>query len=122
MTLTYEWAITSLKKMNDPSIELNDIIVQTYWTCKGIDEDGYEGIFTGATPFDPDQVDPDNFTTYENLTEEQIIGWIRALVESDEGYWGHINKRINEQIFDQKGTVTTVSAKQLPWNDTENKS
>lgn len=115
MTLTYTWAITGLKKQDDPSAELNDIIVQTYWTCTGTDADGNSGTFHGATPFEPDLVDPDNFTTYENLTEAQVLGWIQDLVINDQTYKEHIDERIQEQIDAIVRPTTEVDADALPW-------
>lgn len=115
--LTYTWEITSIKKMNDPSIEVNDIIVQTYWKCTGIDNEGHVGIFNGATPFEPDKVDVGNFTTYENLTEEQIIGWVKAEIERQgDSYWNHITSQIKKQINQSKQTINEVTTSELPWN------
>lgn len=115
MALTYTWKIKSLKKQDDPSVELNDIIVQTYWECTGTDEDGNSGTFHGATPFEPDQVDPDNFTTYEDLTEAQVIGWIQDVVNDNLSYKAHIEERILKQIDAIVRPMTDVSGDSLPW-------
>jgi len=116
MDLTYTWEILGLKKANDPSVELNDIIVQTYWRVTGESEDGLKGTFDGATPFEPDKVDSENFTSYENLTETQVIGWIQDKVQRHgSDYWNHINSRISDQIIAQRGTVVNVSEADLPW-------
>ncbi len=115
MTLTYEWKITSLKKTDDPSAELNDIIVQTHWTCTGTDADGNSGTFSGATPFEPDQVDPLNFTTYENLTEAMIIGWIQNVVNNNPMYKEHIDGQIQKQIDAIVNPVVELNGEALPW-------
>lgn len=115
MTLIYKWKITSLNKTDDPSVELNDIIVQTRWTVTGADEDGNEGTFSGATPFEPDQVDPNNFTTYENLTEEMIIGWIKNVVDNTPSYKEHIDGQIQKQIDAIIKPVVEVTGDTLPW-------
>lgn len=115
MALTYTWKIKSLKKQDDPSVELNDIIVQTYWECTGTDAAGNSGTFHGATPFEPDQVDPANFTTYENLTEAQVIGWIQDVVNSNPGYKAHIDEQIQKQIDAIVKPMTEVNADALPW-------
>jgi hypothetical protein len=115
MALTYTWKIKNLKKQDDPSLQLNDIIVQTYWECTGTDEDGNTGTFHGATPFEPDQVDPDNFTTYENLTEAQVLGWIQDIVNGNPGYKQHIDEQIQKQIDAIVRPVVEVSADALPW-------
>lgn len=117
MAFTYEWKIKSLKKQDDPSTELNDIIVQTYWECIGTDEDGYSGTFHGATPFEPDQIDPDSFTAYENLTETQVLSWIQDVVNNNIGYKNHIDEQIQKQIDATVRPVTEVSGDSLPWSE-----
>jgi hypothetical protein len=115
MSLTYTWKIKSLKKLDDPFAELNDIIVQTYWECTGTDSDGNSGTFHGATPFEPDQVDPDNFTTYENLTEAQVLGWIQDVVNTNDSYKEHIDRQIQTQIDAIVRPTEEVHADALPW-------
>lgn len=115
MAFTYTWAIKSLKKQDDPSLDLNDIIVQTYWTCIGEDEDGNSGTFHGATPFEPDQIDPNNFTSYEDLTEAQVLGWIQDVVNGNPGYKTHIDEQIQKQIDAVVNPKIEVTGDQLPW-------
>ena len=115
MELTYTWKLTRLKKTDDPSAELNDIIVQTYWECTGTDADGISGTFHGATPFEPDMVDAENFTTYENLTEAQVLGWIQDVVENNPGYKAHIEGQIKKQIDEIVRPVVEVNSDALPW-------
>ena len=115
MALTYTWKIVSLKKQDDPSIELNDIIVQTYWECIGTDEDGNSGTFRGATPFKPDDIDPTNFTAYEDLTEAQVIGWIQDVVNGSPVYKTHIDEQIMKQIDAVVNPKIEVDTDHLPW-------
>ena len=115
MAFTYTWKIRSLKKQDDPSAELNDIIVQTYWECTGTDEDDNSGSFHGATPFEPDQVDPDDFTTYEELTETQVLGWIQDVVNGNPGYKAHIDEQIQKQIDAIVRPMVEVQSDALPW-------
>ncbi len=120
MAFTYQWGIKSLKKQDDPSAQLNDIIVQTYWDCTGFDEDGNSGTFHGATPFQPDQIDPENFTAYEDLTEAQVIGWIQDVVNNNEGYKIHIDEQIQKQIDASINPVVEVSGDSFPWTSNNN--
>jgi hypothetical protein len=112
MALTYVYAVTSLKKTTDGSIE--NVVVQTNWTCTGTDEDGYSGVFNGATPFPLSSVDPDNFIPYEELTEADIIGWIEAVVVGS--YKEHIDAQIMKQIALIKDPVVEVPSNELPWS------
>ena len=116
MALTYTWKIKSLKKQDDPSVDLNDIIVQTYWECTGTDSAGNSGTFHGATPFEPDKVDPNNFTAYENLTEAQVLGWIQDQVNSNPNYKDHIDQQIQKQIDAIVKPMTEVTGESLPWS------
>jgi len=61
MALTYTWAVTSLKKTTDVALDIDNVVVQTTWTCTGTDEDGDSGTFNGATPFSLSTVDPATF-------------------------------------------------------------
>jgi len=119
MELTYTWKLTKLKKTDDPSVELNDIVVQTYWECIGTDEFGNIGVFNGATPFEPDKIDAENFTTYENLTEAQILGWIQDVVENNPGYKAHIDGQIKKQIDAIIKPVVEIDGGGFPWLQTE---
>jgi hypothetical protein len=88
--------------------DLENVVIQTYWTKTGIDEDGNEGIFNGATPLPRSSVDPNNFIPYEELTQEIVIGWIQQAVNDQT----HINEQIQKQINNKKNPVVE---KPLPW-------
>ena len=122
MAHTYTWKIKSLKKQDDPSVELNDIIVQTYWECTGTDEDDNSGTFHGATPFEPDQVDPANFTSYEDLTETQVLSWVQAVVNDNPGYKAHIDEQIQKQIDAIVRPMVEVQSDALPWAESNTAS
>jgi hypothetical protein len=55
---------------------------------------------------------PDNyvFIPFEELTEEEVINWIQAVVTG--GYEEHVNNLIQKQIDDKKNPVVEAS---LPW-------
>lgn len=109
--MNYTWKITGLKRADSPT--LKNIIVQTYWTKIGTDEDGNQGTFQGATPFDFSTVDPDNFVKYEDLTEEIVLGWIQKLVVGM--YEDRIDQYIQNQIDAIKNPVIEVNDN-FPWD------
>jgi hypothetical protein len=111
MAITYTWKIKSLKKTNGTG--LNDVIVGTQWELKGTDEDGDSGVFNGATPFEMSKVDPENFVSYENLTEEMVLDWIKAVVVGH--YWDHVEMQILRQIAVLKNPEVEVNSAGLPW-------
>jgi len=114
MALTYTWAVTSLKKTTDGSVD--NFVVQSTWTCTGTDEDGDSGVFNGATPFPLDSLDPATFIPYEDLTEADVIGWIQAVVVGS--YKEHVDAQINKQIALIKDPVVEVPNGDFPWDPT----
>lgn len=113
MALTYTWALKSLKKADVDN--LTGVIIQTHWTCTGTDEDGNEGVFSGATPFNPAEIDPDNYTAYEDLTEAQVMGWIEGVVVGS--YKDHVDGQIMKQIEAKKAHIEEVSDGKFPWEE-----
>ena len=112
--MNYTWKLTSLKRQNIQN--LSNVVVQTHWKKIGTDEDGNTGEFSGATPFDLSTVDPINFTSYEDLTEEDVLGWIQSVVVSD--YENHVNAQIAKQIQDKVSPITEVTGG-FPWQPEE---
>jgi hypothetical protein len=103
MAITYTWKIVSIKTANTDSFE--NAIVNTYWQKIGTDEDGVSGYFAGATPFDADQIDPENFTSLNQLTEEMVIEWIKE----------HVNAEIARDILENKKVIVEIEEDDLPW-------
>jgi hypothetical protein len=123
MALTYEWKITQIKKTTNDSVD--NAIIGTRWEVKGIDANGNDGLFTGATPFTLDQINPDNFIPYNELTEEIVLDWIKGYVSGSNkstNYWDHISDRINKQIEEKTSTISNVEAVNLPWAPTSGSS
>lgn len=115
MALTYTWAITSLKKTTDVALGIDNVVVQSTWTCTGTDEDGDSGTFSGATPFPLSTVDPATFIPYEDLTEAEVLGWIQAVVVGP--YKDHVDEQINKQIALVKDPVVNVPEGEFPWEE-----
>lgn len=108
--MNYTWELTNLKRKNTDTIQ--NIIVQTNWKKIGTDENGNIGSFSGATPFELSTVDPDNFVSYEDLTEEMVLGWIQSIVIGS--YEEHVNGKITEQIEAIVSPVVSVTGG-FPW-------
>lgn len=113
MALTLTYSVTSLKvkdEVNADGDTLTNAVTQTYWKCTGTDENGNTGEFQGATPFTAANVPSDSFTDFADLTEEQVVGWIRAVVEGDAGYKAHIEEQIQRQI-----DIELEQETEMPW-------
>jgi len=111
MALTLSWEVTGVKTKNETNTDgdtLNDAIVQTYWKCIGVDESGREDFFSGATPFTAANVPAGSFVSFSNLTEEIVIGWIKAIVVGD--YLNHVQEQIRKNIED-----SNIQEPEMPW-------
>jgi hypothetical protein len=104
--MIYTWKVTGMKGMDLP--DEPNAIIQTYWTKTGVDEQGNEGMFSGATPFPPSSIDPENFIPYDQLTEQIVLGWIQAVVVGS--YAEHVDAQIQKQIDSKK-----IKEEPLPW-------
>ena len=123
MGLTYEWSVTAIKKATSDNID--EAIVGTRWKVVGTDEDGNSGEFSGATPFDLNTINTGSFTAYQDLTESQVLGWIKSVVSGSNpmtNYWSHINGQILKQVERSKLSVAEVSDMHLPWSPTSGSS
>jgi hypothetical protein len=107
MAITYTWAVTGMK-VTRVGTE-TDYVVQTFWTKTGTDENGNTGVFSGATPLDPNPDQPD-FIPYNQLTQEIVISWIQPVVVGS--YEEHVNGVIAEQIASK---IDPVTDEPLPW-------
>ena len=117
MAYTYEWKIKGLKKAVNAN-DLSDVIIGTQWEVIGISEDGYSGSFNGATPFKPAEVDPTNFTAFEDLTETQVLGWIKQIVSGSNqttNYWDHISGQIHKEVTRNSQVHVELQPGDLPW-------
>lgn len=115
MAITYTWKMKEIKIVDQTNSEgkvLKDAVVQTLWQKIGKDDDGNEGIFMGATPLTAVNVPEADFKALNTLTEEQVLGWIKAIVEPDTTYVAHINEVIEEAIAKDK-----IKLAPLPWDD-----
>ena len=119
MGYTYEWKLTGLKKQNSENV--NDAVIGTHWKLIATDEDGNEGTFTGATPFSIGTISTSSFTPYSELTEAQVLGWIKNHVSGSNlstNYMEHINGVIAREINGKKWVNVDVSEIDLPWSPT----
>jgi hypothetical protein len=63
---------------------MTDVVKSASWTrtateVVGEDAQTYTASFTGVTPFETPN--PASFTPYDEVTEEQVIGWIDGIVD-----------------------------------------
>jgi hypothetical protein len=115
MSISYSWKIISIKRVD--TSDLQGVVFQIDWKKIGTDASGDTGEFLGTTNFDPKTVDPENFTAFEDLTEERVLGWIEEVVVGD--YERQVNARVAEQIENKKIIIHQVSDGKFPWQPTD---
>ena len=111
MTMTYEWKVTGVKTRDVTNTDgdiLPSAVVQTHWEVTGTDEHGHTGMFAGATPFTADNVPAGTFVAFSDLTQDIVLGWIKAVVVGE--YWDHVKERIQYEINQQH-----IQEPDLPW-------
>lgn len=116
MAFTYTYAVERLKvkdEVNNDGVTLRNAVCNTYWTITGEDEDGNVATWSGATPFTAAEVGEDDFTDFADLTEAEVVGWIRNVVENDASYLAHINEQLQKQI--DLELEDEISSEGLPW-------
>ena len=117
MSMTYTWKMKEIKVMDETNSEgkvLKDAVVRTMWRKIGVDDDGVEGDFMGATPLTAANVPEGDFVALNSLTEEKVLEWIKAIVEADPIYVAHIDEMIAKHIAEKK-----IAQKPMPWGDPE---
>ena len=93
------WTISTLERNTD------DGVVVAHWQASGIDGD-HTGSCYGTCSFTPD-ADADGYTAYADITEAQVIGWVKADFPADA-----VEASIAAQIADSKAPAITAG---VPW-------
>lgn len=116
MAWTYVYEVDRMKvkdEVNNDGVTLQNAVCQTFWTVTGTNSNGDTATFAGATPFSAAEVGEDDFTDLADLTEAEVIGWIRGVVEGDNGYLDHINEVLQKQVDVEAEEEVATDA--LPW-------
>jgi hypothetical protein len=101
------WTISTLERNTD------DGVVVAHWQASdsevvgtGDDAVTHSGSSYGTCGFTPDST-ADGYVAYDRLTEETVIGWVKADVDADA-----VEASIASQIADSKAPAITVG---VPW-------
>jgi len=79
MTITHNWHVTSVNKYLDTGGTVYKVLFQI--TSTDSDNPSYLTITTpGSVILDIETIDPDNFTPFNELTEEQILDWVKERI------------------------------------------
>jgi hypothetical protein len=83
----------------------SDVVITADWRCNG-SQDNYSGTCYGSASFAPPS---DNFTPYEDLTEQQVLDWCFANGVDKTAIEANVTAQIENQIN------PPVIAPPLPW-------
>ena len=93
---TYIWSILQMNIV--PVLDgQQDVVVSAQWQITGV-QDTYTANISGWRNFELQQ--GAGFTPYDQLTEEQVIGWVQASYGEDtiSSFENNIQEKINAQI------------------------
>ena len=93
------WTISTLER------NTNDGVVVAHWRASDADGE-HVGSSYGTCGFTPDP-DADGYVAYDSLTEETVIGWVKADVDADA-----VEASIAAQIADSKAPAISTG---VPW-------
>jgi hypothetical protein len=103
-TISIVWIIERLL-VKPTEGSLTDVVITADWRCNG-SQDQYSGTCYGSCSFAPPS---ENFTPYEDLTQEQVLGWCFASGVNQTAIEANVTQQINDQIN------PPVIAPPLPW-------
>ena len=108
MAIEYKYEIQNME-VSPSEGGLENVVKKVNWMYSGTEDgDGikYFGCTTGT--FEIDSASADSFTSFNDLTEEQIKGWIQSQIDEDS-----FKSSIVSQIEAQKNPPIVV--KSNPW-------
>jgi hypothetical protein len=109
MEITYKYQDYELKTVTLG--ELEKVIVEVRYNYIGECEDGIKSSYPGRTILP--QPDSENFKSFEELSEEEIITWLDSLADIT-----NMRSLIQQHIEQQSGVI--YKGDDLPWVDKPN--
>jgi hypothetical protein len=102
--ITINWIIERLL-VKPTEGTLTDVVITADWRCNG-SQDQYSGTCYGSASFFPPT---ENFTPYEDLTEQQVLGWCFSNGVNKTAIEANVSAQIENQIN------PPIIAPPLPW-------
>lgn len=106
---TFSLAIRAARTRDDGG--LTDILTAVEWVLTGV-----QGSATfelpGKTTMGP--VDPQNFTPYSQLTQQQVIDWVNAIEDTETGKLPGLRGHI-DMVVTRMAEEAALAEKPLPW-------
>jgi hypothetical protein len=102
--ITINWIIERLL-VKPTEGTLTDVVITADWRCNGTDGT-YSGTCYGSCSFAPPT---ENFTPYDQLTQDQVLGWCFSNGVDQSAIEANVSAQINDQIN------PPIIAPPLPW-------
>ena len=93
MNISILWIIERLL-VKPTEGSLTDVVITADWRCNG-SQDQYSGTCYGSASFAPPT---ENFTPYEDLTQDQVLGWCFANGVDQAAIEANVSLQIQNQI------------------------
>jgi hypothetical protein len=103
---TYTTTITAMYTVPNPT----GYVVNVLFNVSGTDGTYTANIDSNIT-FTPEQNQPD-FVPYDQLTQDEVIGWINTATNNQENYYANVQGQINSMIT----PPVSPSSQPLPWS------
>jgi hypothetical protein len=105
MAITYTWSVVAMDEYPEQDGE-QDVVFNVHWTLSGTDGT-YSGSAYGSQGVSVDSTG--TFTPYEDLTQEQVLGWIWDSGVDKDAQEANVAAQIENQVN------PTVVSLPLPW-------
>ena len=102
---TYTTTITQMYTVPNPT----GYVVNVLFNVSGTDGT-YTANIDGNIQFQPEQDQPD-FVPYDQLTQDEVIGWINTATNNQENYYANVQGQINSMIT----PPVSPTSQPLPW-------
>lgn len=109
MATTYTWTVDQMYTLDTPE---PGFVVNVLWTLTGVDGQ-YTASIGGNSQF---TVQEGTFTPYDQLTQEQVIGWVQNSLGADgianfeANVQGQINSMITPPVSPQNNPLPWATA------------
>ena len=103
---TYTTTITAMYTVPNPT----GYVINVIFNVSGTDGT-YTAEIGGNIQFTPEQNQPD-FVPYDQITQDEIIGWINTATNNQENYYANIQGQINSMIT----PPVSPTSQPLPWS------
>lgn len=107
MATTFTWKINNMFTIDTPE---PGFVCNVLWTLTGVDGE-YTASIDGNNTF---TVQEGTFTPYDQLTQDQVLGWVQTALGPD-GI-ANFEANVNGQIQSMKTPPVSPQNTPLPWN------